>query len=329
MDLKDIPANSTVVNQGISTATNFLINFESSSDTVAGKPKWRRILDIIQIILLSWGISTNFASALCLRKHSEGFSHKIRFLFEHQSWIDFISCSVGFLTVVSPIYWSVGDYYFDFIWCYLWHGQILYWVIAANSYYGLVLIAMDRYLAVVKPMIYKTITVTKILKTLAVIYLLNIFFVWPFGLLVRMDGDQCVAGNTVPGDGGVVLMKAHAVVMTLYEYILPFILFVCLYGQIIYTLKKKKEESAVVGSATVEKASAQIIKAAIAVTGLFMFTIGKVISFSIFFLFIMCFTNAFTNISTYSTHKKDFPFGNGTSTVILSSRVLSGFNILA
>ena len=100
-----------------------------------------------------------------------------------------------------------------------------------------------------------------------------------------MDGDQCVAGNTVPGDGGVLLMKAHAVIMTLYEYILPFILFVCLYGQIIYTLKKKKEESAVEGSATVEKASAQIIKAAIAVTGLFMVTIGKVIFFLNFISF--------------------------------------------
>ena len=272
----EISSANDTGNINFNTTTDLLTILETVVDTTGGKPRWRKILDIIQIIVLTWGISTNLVSAVCFRKHPAGFSRQIQLLFEHQCWIDFSSCLIGFLTVVSPAYWSVGSYYFDYFMCYLWHGQILYWVIAANSYYGLVLIAMDRYLAVVKPMVYKTITVPKILKTLAIIYFLNIFFVWPFGLLVRMDGDQCVAGNTVPGDGGVVLMKAHAVIMTLYEYILPLILFVCLYGQIIYTLKKKKEQSAVEGSATVEKASAQIIKAAIAVTGLFIVTIGKV-----------------------------------------------------
>ena len=240
-----------------------------------GKPKWRHILDGIQIILLSWGITTNLISAMCFRRHSSGFSRQIQLLFEHQSWVDFSSCLVGFLTVVSPAYWSVGSYYFDYIMCYVWHGQILYWVVAANSYYGLVLIAMDRYLAVMKPIMYKTITMYKIYIAMAIIYLLNIFFVWPLGLLVKMDGNKCVAGYTVEDNAGVLLGKAHAVIMTLYEYVFPCIWFVGLYGQIIYTLKKKKEGSAVEGSATVEKFSAQIIKAAIAVTGLFMFTIGK------------------------------------------------------
>ena len=245
------------------------------NNVAEGKPKWRRILDIIQIILLSWGITTNLTSAICFRRHPSGFSRQIQLLFEHQCWIDFSSCLIGFLTVVSPAYWSVGAYYFDYIMCYLWHGQILYWVVAANSYYGLVMIAMDRYLAVVKSMLYKTITITKIYILMGIIYLVNIFFVWPLGLLVKMEGDKCVAGYTVKGNAGVLLGKAHAVIMTLYEYVLPCVWFVSLYGQIIYTLKKKKQESAVEGSSTVEKASAQIIKAAIAVTGLFMFTIGK------------------------------------------------------
>ena len=242
-----------------------------------GKPKWRRILDRIQIILLTWGITTNLISAICFNRRPSGFSRQIQLLFEHQSWVDLSSCVIGFLTVVTPAYWSVGSYYFDYFMCYLWHGQILYWVVAANSYYGLVLIAMDRYLAVVKPMMYKTITLTKIFLVMVIIYLLNIFFVWPFGLLVKMDGNKCVSGNTVKGNGGVLLMKAHAVIMTLYEYILPCVCFVVLYGQVFYTLKNKKEASAVEGSATIEKVSSQIVKTAIAVTGIFIVTIGKLI----------------------------------------------------
>ena len=242
-----------------------------------GKPKWRRILDRIQIILLTWGITTNLISAICFNRCPSGFSRQIQLLFEHQSWVDLSSCVIGFLTVVTPAYWSVGSYYFDYFMCYLWHGQILYWVVAANSYYGLVLIAMDRYLAVVKPMMYKTITLTKIFLVMVIIYLLNIFFVWPFGLLVKMDGNKCVSGNTVKGNGGVLLMKAHAVIMTLYEYILPCVCFVVLYGQVFYTLKNKKEASAVEGSATIEKVSSQIVKTAIAVTGIFIVTIGKLI----------------------------------------------------
>ena len=267
----------TAGNENFTAVTDLLTTLENVVNTTGGKPKWRKILDIIQIIVLTWGISTNLVSALCFRKHPAGFSRQIQLLFEHQCWVDFSSCLVGFLTVVSPAYWSVGAYYFDYFMCYLWHGQILYWVVAANSYYGLVLIAMDRYLAVVKPIMYKTITVTKILIALAIIYLLNIFFVWPLGLLVKMDGDKCVAGYTVKGNAGVLLGKAHAVIMTLYEYVFPCVWFVGLYGQIIYTLKKKKEESAIEGSVTMEKASAQIIKAAIAVTGLFMFTIGRIV----------------------------------------------------
>ena len=269
-------------NDNFTTVIDLITTLENVADVAEGKSKWRRILDIIQTIVLTWGISTNLVSTLCFRKHPAGFSRQIQLLFEHQCWIDFSSCLIGFLTVVSPAYWLVGSYYFDYIMCYLWHGQILYWVVAANSYYGLVLIAMDRYLAVVKPIMYKSITVTKILPALVIIYLLNIFFVWPLGLLVKMEGDKYVAGYTVKGNAGVLLGKAHAVIMTLYEYVFPCVWFVGLYGQIIYTLKKKKVESAVEGSASVEKASAQIIKAAIAVTGLFMFTIGRLDFFDFF-----------------------------------------------
>ena len=229
--------NGTIMYNDTNTTTDVYTVLNSVAE---GKPKWRHILDIIQIILLSWGITTNLMSAVCFRKHPSGFSRQIQLLFEHQSWVDFSSCLIGFLTVVSPAYWSVGAYYFDYIMCYIWHGQILYWVVAANSYYGLVMIAMDRYLAVVKPMLYKTITIRKIYILMGIIYLVNIFFVWPLGLLVKMEGDKCVAGYTVKGNAGVLLGKAHAVIMTLYEYVLPCVWFVGLYGHIIYISKEEE-----------------------------------------------------------------------------------------
>ena len=189
------PENQNLTMSNLNMTITFITTLENATiNSSLGKPTWRKVLDGIQVILLSWGIVTNLLSALCFRKHPAGFSRQIQLIFEHQCWIDFCSCLIGFLTVVSPAYWSVGAYYFDYVMCYVWHGQILYWVVAANSYYGLVLIAMDRYLAVVKPILYKTITKRRILTALAVIYLLNVFFVWPLGLLVRMEGKRCTAG---------------------------------------------------------------------------------------------------------------------------------------
>ena len=260
----DVPFENNTVNNNV---TGLVTTLESVVNS-GGRPQWRRILDIIQIILLIWGISTNLGSALCFREQPEGFSHNR----VHDSGV---TCLLGS--------WSL------LFWLYYVHDRIVYWVVASNSYYGLVLIAMDRYLAVVKSITYKTITVTKILVALLIIYLLNILvFVWPFALLVKMDGDKCVAGYTLKGEAGVVHGKVHAVVMTAYHYVLPCLLFMGLYGQAIYTLKKKKkEESAVEGSATVERASAQIVKAAIAVTGIFMCTIGKADSFTLLTFFSM------------------------------------------
>ena len=65
--------------------------------------------------------------------------------------------------------------------------------------------------------------------------------------------------------------------MTLYEYVTPCIFFVILYGKVILAIHKKKQETGETGgkSSAMEKASSQIIKAALSVTGLFMFTIGK------------------------------------------------------
>ena len=79
------------------TATDLLYTLENVADTTGGKPRWRRILDIIQFIVLTWGISTNLASALCFRKHPAGFSRQIQLLFEHQCWIDFSSAGDSLL----------------------------------------------------------------------------------------------------------------------------------------------------------------------------------------------------------------------------------------
>ena len=66
-------------NDNFTTTTDLLTTLENVGDTTGGKPKWRRVLDIIQIIVLTWGISTNLASALCFRKHPAGFSRQIQF----------------------------------------------------------------------------------------------------------------------------------------------------------------------------------------------------------------------------------------------------------
>ncbi len=64
-------------------------------------------------------------------------------------------------------------------------------------------------MAVCQPIRYKDVTLGRILIVLGIIYILNVFFVWPLGLLCKMDGDKCVAGYTISGDLGITIGKVR------------------------------------------------------------------------------------------------------------------------
>ena len=46
-------------------------------------PLWRKVLDVVQGILLMWGIISNFSTVLCLFLHGRGFAPKVQFRQPH------------------------------------------------------------------------------------------------------------------------------------------------------------------------------------------------------------------------------------------------------
>ncbi|KAK2185491.1 hypothetical protein NP493_234g02001 [Ridgeia piscesae] len=81
----------------------------------------------------------------------KGFSRVILVLLRHQSIADAWVCFMAAILIKQPFMWMTGYYYIDVLVCYCWHGQAFYWGGVTLSTYNLMLIALERYLAVCRP----------------------------------------------------------------------------------------------------------------------------------------------------------------------------------
>ncbi len=101
--------NLTLVNTtfpAVDTTGSAAAAAAAEAEAEAGKPQWRRILDIIQIIVLSWGVVTNGVTAVCFRKQSAGLctgALPLAFLHTPVSWNRRVLCNGDrFRVVVGP-----------------------------------------------------------------------------------------------------------------------------------------------------------------------------------------------------------------------------------
>ena len=114
-------------------------------------PMWSVIMDRAQFAGTSVGVVANAMTFITLLKVKAEFNPTVLFFLRHQSIIDGVVCLSSSLLMVLPPMWRVGHYGLDTFICHVWHSQEFYWQAVLLSIWSLIMIAVERFLAVCYP----------------------------------------------------------------------------------------------------------------------------------------------------------------------------------
>ena len=170
--------------------------------------------------------------------------------------------------------WKTGVGWLDAFICHVWHSQGLYWSFMWISIVSLVIIAVERFLAVVKPFQHQYFE--KILKKTIqpIMYVIGLAITIPGNLQMRYADDTCYIEYFIKGQSGREMMYYYSIIWLVLSYILPSTLFIVLYGYIVFLLRRRRSNERLGSSNVIDKANKQLTKTAIWVSFVFIVCLG-------------------------------------------------------
>ena len=193
------------------------------------------IISRIQLVLTCAGFFANAATFVTLTLNGGRFSSLIRLLIKHQSMVDLGTCAMGFAYLLLPAgHWVTGSRVADFVFCYTWHSQGLYWAAVFVSIWNLVLIGIERYMMICQPFVYNTVTRKHFLCTFAGIYALSFVCLIPAYMQVHFAGGVCLPEHYFSGNFGHNLYYGFSIFTLFVFYLIPVGAFVFLYGYVTF-----------------------------------------------------------------------------------------------
>lgn len=173
----------------------------------------------------------------------------------------------------------------DYFLCHFWWGQTINWTLIALSIWNLVIFAIDRFIAIVYPFKYRSISLTRFVYLLLGAYALSVivFVTGVFQVSVR-DG-QCSYVKLVINHHTSRFYKVYVYLWFFLAYLLPVVGFILLYGWIIFALRKSKKfqkKTSDDRSDTVDRALLEVTRTGIVVTSFFIVAM----SFDTFYYFL-------------------------------------------
>ena len=243
------------------------------SEKEESQPYWSKALDITQIVCSVTGFVANMVTFLTLSRSSSGLGVPVVMLLRHQSVVDAIICLMASLLMMAPPMWVSGDDIFDDIVCHVWHSQALYWQLYLASIWNLVMISIERFLCVGRPLDHHTLlSPGRIRKAIILIQFFSLIGVSPGYIQTRFSHEDgiCLSEFAFPGETMNMIFYIYGfIVFALYNMI-PVILFVVFYGYVIMKLKGRIRGDHLPKSAVIQKASEDLTKTAIVVTIIFI-----------------------------------------------------------
>ena len=143
----------TLILKHYSSDTGTSETIPKAYDFSTEKPLWNQVTDYFELTITVIGLTLNILTIISLQKHRENLSSTILLLLQHQSLLDSWICMMAIALLFQPYMWMSGNPTFDLILCQAWHGQGMYWGCVLLSVYNLVLIAVERYMAVCRPFV--------------------------------------------------------------------------------------------------------------------------------------------------------------------------------
>ena len=229
---------------------------------------WVKVINFIHTPIASVGVVANLVTMVTIVKHGEDFSLAVRVLLTHQALVDGLACAMATAISLEPeIFWKVNYIFIDYILCIFWHSEAIYWAVIMVSIWNLVLMAIERYIAVHYPFAY--VNRKHIVGTFVVVYVF-------FALYLLLSGF--LRTIFLFGRCGVLFMPIFQFYWSITNlfvfYLIPMVCFVFLYGRIVYTLRSRKRQRSAGQADVIDAASATLLRMAIAVTSVFALAIG-------------------------------------------------------
>lgn len=198
------------------------------------------IFVIIQGLLISIAFLLNLSFSIVIFFNPLK-SRVTSFLLCQQSIIDATLCMINILVNTIPDYhFTLNIVAYNSFVCHVWTSFWIYYHVVQMSIQNLVCIAIDRYVAVVKAMIYKE-------KQKHILIFSNIY-VWTISLAVSFPGametinlnDSCRPISVLRSRPINAFLRAYAILYFILSYVLPTLFFVYVYGKIIRIMKQMK-----------------------------------------------------------------------------------------
>ena len=192
----------------------------------------------------------------------------MRVLLTHQALVDGLACAMATAISIEPeMFWKVNYFFIDYILCLLWHSEAIYWAVVMVSICNLVLMAVERYVAVVYP--FQSVKRKHIVGTFVVVYVFFAVYLFVSGFL-RMTYSNNMCGVAISP-----IFRYYWSIANLFVfYLFPMVCLVFLYGRIVYTLRSRKRQGSAGQADVIDAASATLLRMAIAVTSVFAVAIG-------------------------------------------------------
>ena len=261
---------------GSDLQTTSLCDVQAKNTSMAETtPLWRHIMDAGVLCVGVIGVIVNAMTFITMTINGRAFSSLTVVLLKHQAIVDIAVCACGSAVFTQQAVHHLRQHTIDFVICYIWYSQMLYWATVLVSVYNLVFIAFDRLVAVCFPVRYKTVSPTHLKIVIAIGYVPCICSAAPCVALVSFVNGQCVLGISLPPDLAYTFYYGYSIHWLFVAYIIPVALFVILYGRIILQLRRhRKAIASTIESQALTKSTVRVTNCAITVTAVFIVTIS-------------------------------------------------------
>lgn len=192
----------------------------------------------VQMFLVICGVVFNvlFATTIVLRRLQSNLTITLLII---QSVCDGMVCLIALLMLLLPAFRkSTKNVAIDFILCNFWTTQYFFWVFVEASVQNLVCTGADRFLAVMRPSIYRLkqrrFIISMILYTVIISIVFPVTRVWE----ISWSNDTCQNlghDDALPFDK---FLAAYSIIWSASVYFCPTIYFFIVYIKIIITLRR-------------------------------------------------------------------------------------------
>ena len=211
------------------------MNTSAGSDSPKEDPFVITIAYCVQLGLTGVGFVANGATYLTLTCNGEHVTPLILLLIKHQSLVDMVACGIGSLCQMLPdANWLTGNRIADFVVCYFWHSQGIFWTVVAVSIWNLVMIGTERYIMICKPFLYSSVTSKHVRYAFVAFHCVCLVVLIPLFLQTHFVDGECLSEHYFRGYFSNHFYMGYSFFILIAFYVLPVAAFVFIYGYVAY-----------------------------------------------------------------------------------------------